>query len=155
AAGFALEHRFRDFIFASGITGNPPLYFPIFSETPGAERGIPIADPLRGFSGAVAVTSTLRLWGAEASSVLALYRTPWVELTALVGFRYAELRESLQIYNTTTDLVFGNVTNLSDSFRTRNQFYGGQLGSRLAFVRNRCSLDITGKVALGSTHQVV
>lgn len=154
-SGFALEHRFNEFATASDRTGNPPLYFPIFSEIAGAERGIPIADPLRGFSGAVAVSSTLRLWGAECNGVLALHRNPWLEFTLLAGFRYADLRENLQIHNTTTDLVFGNVTSLNDSFTTRNQFYGGQIGSRLAVVHDRFSLDIIGKVALGSTHQVV
>lgn len=154
-SGFALEHRFKDLVFASDRTGNPPLYFPIFSEIAGAERGVPIADPLRGFSGAVAVTSTLRLWGAECNGVLAVGRIPWLEVTLLAGFRYADLRENLQIYNTTTDLVFGNVVSLNDSFTTRNQFYGGQIGSRLAFVHDRLSLDVVGKVALGSAHQVI
>src|SRR5262249_31394543 len=121
----------------------------------GAERGIPIADPLRAFSGDVGVTSTLRLWGAEFNGILAVGRNPWLELTLLVGFRYANLRETLQINNTTTDLVFGNVTNLNDSFNTRNQFYGGQIGGRLAVQRDRFFLDINGGVALGSTHQVV
>ncbi len=153
--GFALEHRFREFILASDQTGNPPLYFPIFSETAGAERGIPIADPLRAFSGRMALSSTLRLWGAECNGVLAVGSNSWMELYLLAGFRYADLRENLQIYNTTTDLVFGNVTSLNDSFTTRNQFCGGQLGGRLSIMRERCTLDVAGKVALGSTHQVV
>ena len=154
-AGFALEHRFRDYTLTSDRTGNPPLYFPIFSETAGAERGIPIADPLRGFSGVVALSSTLRVWGAECNGVLVAGRYPWMEFTVLAGFRYADLRENLQLYNTTTDLVFGNVTSLNDSFTTRNQFYGGQVGGRLALFHERCSLDVTGKVAVGSAHQVI
>jgi hypothetical protein len=153
--GFALEHRFKDFAAASDKAGNPPLYFPIFSETAGAERAIPIADPLRSFSGDVGVTSTLRLWGAECNGILVVGRNPWLELTLLAGFRYANLRETLQINNTTTDSVFGNVTNLNDSFNTRNQFYGGQIGSRLSVQRDRSFLDISVVVALGSTHQVV
>ncbi len=153
--GFALERRVSSFAVASAKAGNPPLYFPIFSETAAAERGIPIADPLRSFSGDVVVNSTVRLWGAEFNGILTLLRNPDLEFTLLAGFRYADLRETLQIYNTTTDLIFGNVTILNDSFDTRNQFYGGQIGSRLAVQRHRFSLDLTGKVALGSTHQVV
>src|SRR5262249_25059503 len=99
--------------------------------------------------------STLRLWGAEVNGIVPLLRNFDLECTLLAGFRYADLRETLQIYNRTTDLTFGNVTRLNDSFDTRNQFYGGQIGSRLAVQRYRCALDITGKVALGSTHQVV
>src|SRR5207237_150086 len=40
-------------------------------------------------------------------------------------------------------------------FDTRNQFYGGQIGIRSTWQRDRLALDLTGKLALGSTHQVV
>jgi hypothetical protein len=84
-----------------------------------------------------------------------LVRNPWLEFSLLAGFRYADLRENLLLYNATTDLIFGNVTDLADAFATRNQFYGGQIGSRLTVWRDAFSLDMTGKIALGSTHQVV
>ncbi len=154
-SGFILEHRTKRFVAASDKVGNPPLYFPIATGTAGAERGIPIADPLRSFSGAVGIISSLQLWGAECNGNLTLIRNSGLEFTLLAGFRYADLRENLQIYNTSTDLIFGNVTNLNDSFSSRDQFYGGQIGGRLAVQRERFSLDITGKVALGATHQVV
>jgi hypothetical protein len=154
-SGFLLQRSSNTFSAASNSAGNPPLYFPIFSGIAGAERAIPIADPLRGFSGNVDVTSTLQLWGAELNAMFPFYRQLGLELTLLAGFRYAELRESLSIHNTTTDLMFGNVTILNDSFDTRNQFYGGQIGGRLAFQLERFSLDVTGKVALGLTHQLV
>ncbi|HLJ93559.1 MAG TPA: BBP7 family outer membrane beta-barrel protein [Gemmataceae bacterium] len=153
--GFALEHETNHFAVASDKAGNPPLYFPIFSETVGTERAIPIADPLRSFSGNVVVNTSLRLWGAEANGIVTVIRNSGVELLLLAGFRYADLTESLQIYNTTTDLIFDNVTSLHDAFFTHNQFFGGQLGSRLAIQGDCFSLDLTGKVALGSTHQVV
>src|SRR5262249_2839194 len=107
--GFFLERHINKFAVASDKAGNPPLYFPIFSEISGAERGIPIADPLRSFSGDVIVNSTLRLWGAELNGTGTLVRNPWLEFSLLAGFRYADLRENLLIYNTTTDLLFGNV----------------------------------------------
>lgn len=154
-SGFVLERVTRIFTVASDEAGNPPLYFPIFSPIEGAERGIPIADPLRSFSGAVGVNATLELWGADLNGIVTLIGGPDLEVTLLAGFRYADLREKLRIYNTTADLVFGNVTSLNDVFDTINQFYGGQIGSRLAVQRNHCFLDITGKVASGSTYQAV
>jgi Putative beta barrel porin-7 (BBP7) len=154
-SAFVLERRTKRFAAGSDMAGNPPLYFPIFSAVAGAERGIPIADPLRGFSGDVIVNSTLQLWGAECNGVFTLVRNSAWDVTLLAGFRYADLRESLQIYNTTTDLIFSNVTNLTDLFSTTNQFYGGQIGGRLAFQHDCWSLDVTGKVALGATHEVV
>jgi hypothetical protein len=152
---FALERVSSTFSAASDHTGLPPLYFPIFSGIANAERGIPIADPLRGFSGEVDVNSNLQLWGAEGNFMGAFYRNPNCEFDMLVGFRYADLRERLQIHNSTTDLIFGNTSILNDSFQTINQFYGGQLGGRLTVQRNWLSLSVTGKIALGSAHQVV
>jgi hypothetical protein len=155
ASGFLLENRLDHFAAASDANGNPPLYFPRFNAFTGAEGGVPIADPLRGFAGSVAVTSALQLWGAEGNGCLALWRSPGLELCLLMGFRYADLKESLNINNTTTDLIFLNTTTLTDSFGTRNQFYGGQIGARLDLERGRFSLDMTGKLAMGSTHEVV
>ena len=152
-SGFVFERGTKRVTAGSDAAGSPPLYFPI--ATPGGEMGIPIADPLRGFSGTVGLITTLQLWGADANGILTVVRNPVLEWTVLGGFRYADLRERLQIYNTTTDLIFDNVISLDDSFRTRNQFYGGQIGSRFAFERNQFSLDLTGKLALGATHQVV
>ena len=154
-SGFVLERLTHLFTATSDSAGKPPLYFPISTGTADGERGIPIADPLRGFSGSVGVNSSLRLWGAEFDGIVALSRNPWFEVTLLAGFRYADLREELHIFNTTKDFIFDNTTNLIDLFGTRNQFYGGQLGSSFAVQLDRCSLVVTGKVALGSTHQVV
>src|SRR5438445_717642 len=135
--------------------GNPPLYFPIFSEIAGAERAIPIADPLRGFSGDVAVTSSLRLWGVDWNGLVALFRNSNMELTFLLGSRYASLKERLQIQNTTTDLIFNNTEILNDLFATRNQFYGSQIGSRLFLTYDRLTLDVISKLALGVNRQTV
>jgi hypothetical protein len=154
-SGFFLERHVSRYFIASDKSGNPPLYFPIFSEIAGAERAIPIADPLRAFSGNVLVASNLRLWGAECNGMVNLIHYLGMEFSLLGGFRYVDLRENLQINNTTTDLLFKNVTVLDDSFGTHNQFYGGQIGTRFGFQRDCFSLDLTAKLALGPTHQEV
>src|SRR5206468_4254126 len=154
-SGFALGRVQSRFALASDPAGNPPLYFPIFSEIAGAERAVPIADPLRGFSGNVAVTSSLRLWGLDWNGLVPLFRYPNWELTVLTGSRYADLKERLQIQNTTTDLIFNNTEILNDLFATRNQFFGSQIGSRLFVVYDCFTLDITTKIALGMTHEVI
>jgi hypothetical protein len=152
---FLLERACHRFSAASNSTGSPPLYFPIFSGIAGGERGIPVADPLRGFSGDVNVNSSLQFWGAEANFTGTIYREAGSDFAVLVGFRYADLRERLQINNTTKDLLFGNVATLNDSFQTSNQFYGAQIGGRLSTQWDFISLSLTGKVALGSAHQFV
>ena len=42
-----------------------------------------------------------------------------------------------------------------DSFETRNQFYGGQVGARAEYRRGPWFLDLRGMVALGNTRQSV
>jgi hypothetical protein len=154
-SGFFLARRTNQFAAGSDQFGNPPLYFPAFNVVAGAERAVAISDPLRLFSGDVFVATTLRLWGAELNGVLNICRRPGLDVAFLTGFRYADLRENLQIHNTTTDLLFINTTVLNDHFDTRNQFYGGQIGSRVSWQRERWSVDVTGKIGLGSAHQVV
>jgi hypothetical protein len=153
SSGFFIERLTQNFSLTSD--GTLPLYFPIFSTIAGAERAIPIADPLRQFSGDVGVQSSLRLWGVEGNTVLTPVRNFAVEWNLLSGFRYADLLEHLNINNTTTDLAFNNVMALAEVFGTHNQFYGGQVGSRLGIQMQRFSIETIGEVAIGVTHEVV
>jgi hypothetical protein len=77
----------------------------------------------------------------------------------LAGVRYLNLREDLTITENVQNLPTAPppVNNarafVYDDFATRNQFYGGQVGLDAEFSRGPWSLDVTGKVALGDTHQ--
>jgi hypothetical protein len=154
-SGFLLQNMSNTWSDGSNAAGSPPLYFPRFNPLNGFEDAVPISDPLRGFSGNVNVTSTLQVWGAEANGVLSLWTRPGLEILGLVGFTSLGLGESLQINNTTNDLIFGKTTNLQDYFGTHNQFYGAQFGARANMVWNSWSLDVTGKLAMGATVQSV
>ena len=50
-----------------------------------------------------------------------------------------------------TSSVSPESTTVSDSFRTLNQFYGGEFGMVEKWWRDRWSLQVLGKVALGAT----
>jgi Putative beta barrel porin-7 (BBP7) len=160
-SGFVLERRSSRFYTASDKAGNPLLAFPFFNRTPGAEGEdfLRISDPTAAgqYAGNVLVASSLQLWGAEVNGIACLWRTPTMDFTFLAGFRYLDLQESLRIFNQTNDFsVDPNiVTVLNDRFGTRNQFYGGQIGGRLNWQCNRLDVDLTGKLGLGATHQVV
>src|SRR5262249_54221615 len=43
----------------------------------------------------------------------------------------------------------------ADQFDTHNHFYGGQLAARVDYRWRNFSVDLTGKVALGSVHETV
>ena len=50
-----------------------------------------------------------------------------------------------------TSSVSPDSATVSDSFRTLNQFYGGEFGMVEKWWRDRWSLQVLGKVALGAT----
>jgi Putative beta barrel porin-7 (BBP7) len=117
---------------------------------------MPITSPGL-FAGSISVTSSLQLWGAEANGVMSLVRSGSFEWTGLVGFRYVDLYETLNISSNSADILTDPATVLlqRDQFNTRNQFAGAQLGSRFTWMGDRFGFDVTGKVALGATHQTV
>lgn len=65
------------------------------------------------------------------------------------GFRYLMLEDRLAV-NMTSSVSTESAT-VSDSFRTLNQFYGGEFGMVEKWWRDRWSLQVLGKVALGAT----
>jgi hypothetical protein len=81
----------------------------------------------------------------------------------LGGFRYVGMTDSLTIAERGLVIrdfpnngpVVGDSFALTDSFKTRNQFYGGQLGARAEIAWGKFVIDMRGKCALGSTTQVV
>src|SRR5262249_26286306 len=104
---------------------------------------------------AVTVSSRTRLGGAEMNSLVNLIRGSNVGVDLIAGFRYLNLKENLALDNTTVDTISNTITQLHDRFDTGNQFYGGQIGTRLTWAQNSWSVALTGKVALGDTQQVV
>jgi hypothetical protein len=84
------------------------------------------------------------LWGAEANLVGCLVNRPRFGLDLLGGFRYLSLDEDLAVSH-------GNGT---ESFRTRNQFWGGQVGSQIEVRWGRVFTHLVGKAAVGSVHEV-
>ena len=73
------------------------------------------------------------------------------------GFRYLMLEDRLavnmtsSVSTTTPGGLPINSSTVSDSFRTLNQFYGGEFGMVEKWWRDRWSLQVLGKVALGAT----
>ena len=86
----------------------------------------------------------------------------------VAGYRFLDLEDQLGITETltTTSPTPVDPTNptgaqgvsaflVHDQFNTQNSFNGGDLGMKFAFERNRWSLDLFPRIALGSTHSVV
>lgn len=171
ASYFFLGSRSNDFTAnSSGAPGSRVLARPFFDVSTGLPNSELIAFPGLA-SGAVSVTSTTELQGAEANLICNLCcscgdcgdccgpaRSYRVDLIG--GFRYLDLREGLGVVENsmvlpTSPALAGDAISAFDQFDTRNQFYGGQLGVRAEVRQNRLFANLMGKLAIGDTHETV
>jgi Putative beta barrel porin-7 (BBP7) len=164
--GFFFGTQSRTASLGSDATGNPFLFRPFLNvDTGNANAGSIISIPT-GLAGAVDVSSRTQLWGFDVLGSVTLARTSDYKLTALAGFRYLDLREGLDIRESTTDLAGignfggpptfpGDQFTILDSFHTRNQFYGGEVGVRGETHFGKLVLSANANVSLGVTHQVI
>jgi hypothetical protein len=158
--GFILEQgRNGSAVTTDGGAANPVLARPFVNLdlVPPALDAIIVGGP--GLAGAIIERETTRLWGVEANGVLNWRDDCHRRTDLLAGFGYTDLRETLGITSTTTNVgnpalaTFSTV--LDDAVNTRNQFYAGQVGARTTWTFGKLSLAMTGKIALGVNHETV
>jgi hypothetical protein len=159
ASGFLLERGATGFRASSPGAPGPVVSIPFNALAP---FGTPPLNPpgetalnAGGGPNTVTALSTTRLWGAEANALANLARDDRFRVDALAGFRYLDLQEGLGLRDVFPDAVTGGTVTVGDSFSTRNQFYGGQLGARFGTTFRGFTLDATAKAALGWTHESV
>lgn len=163
ADGFITEHRSKFRNIGGGIINRP-----FFDATTGLATALAVSnDPL--FTGELATTNTARLasGGINLRRNVA-YNERW-QADIFYGFRYYDVDESLVIYqrtvlpNTITltapgslpqTVLAGTPVALRDRSYTRNQFWGGEIGSRLEWKHGMTYLALTPKLAFGSIHQI-
>ncbi len=141
----------------------------------------PRGDP-RSLDGAINISAITRFHGAGAHFLFTTCRqescsTDDCDCTTnhdrfradfIAGYRYLDLEDQLGITETLTatsptPVDPNNPTGaqgvsaflIHDQFNTQNSFNGGDLGMKFEFQRNRWSLDLFPRVALGSTHSTV
>lgn len=161
---FLLENR----SVGDTAVGNPVLARPFFDTSTGTENVRVLTAP-GAFAGGLSMSSSSRLWGADAGGVLRLTegKQAW-SLDAVGGFKFLSLEESLQITDFAQVLPGGGVTafngvgqaapartDVSDFFSTQNRFYGAGLGLRVGWTSERWFGGLTGKASLGTTRQTV
>lgn len=166
---FVLEDDGDDFTVISA--GSPILTRPLVDALTGAETVEFVAFPGL-LSGSVDISSSSQLQGGEVNFIKNLCCCPCSHrVDLLAGFRYMELEDELTITETITTLAplpptivipgvavpvpAGTSLTVVDRFETENRFYGGQIGARAEFWRGRVFANVTGKLAIGSTHQIV
>jgi hypothetical protein len=138
----------------------PVLARPFFDVVAGGEEVEIVSFPGL-IAGNVSVQAPSELWGLEANLICPLCITCNRRINFLVGPRYLQLAEAihivedLQILNDINGFQAGQRVRVADSFRTRNQFWGAQLGVEGRWLAGRFTVDGRARVALGVTHQEV
>jgi hypothetical protein len=116
----------------------------------------------------MAITTGARIAGVQTNGVLNLTHTiPGITIHFLTGWRYWDLDESLTVYQSTAPLGASSIPFLGEQFgvgsglaitdriRTRNQFYGGQLGVQSEYRYQMLILGLGTTLGVGPVHQVI
>lgn len=142
---------------AASVPAVYPLSGPSFS-TPSRTIFIPqqettITIPgitIPGASAVVGFDTHSQLCGYDLNGMMCACVEGPFRLELLGGYRYLRLREDLLLLaSSTSQPANGDVFTTSDSFTTRNNFYGGQVGARVVLDGGFVFADVTGKVAAG------
>jgi hypothetical protein len=147
--------------FNASSPGEPGLFRPLLFTSDNANHHEVVAftgpnpnnaDVLK-VAGGINVKTSNDLWGAEANLRSRLLCGSWYRVTLLGGFRYLGMEDRLDIFeNPTTFFKSGvppSTTTVNDSFRTGNNFYGGNLGAETELKFGKFIVDMRGKCALG------
>jgi len=136
-------------------SGFQSLGLPYINATTGREDVFPLAAP--GIStGSIFVTTTTRAQGAEANFVANLYDGKSLRLNGLAGYRFLQVQEGLTLEQMRTRFgTPGEFGPIYDQFDAHNRFHGGQFGLHADISGQWVFCELTGKVALGQTFEVV
>jgi hypothetical protein len=100
--------------------------------------------------------SRVELFGEEANAVVPLASGGALCCDLLVGTRFLQMRDRLDLTATghllpDRTVLFG----LTDHFRAHDAFYGGQVGLRGRWTWGNCFADLRGTAALGGDDQQI
>jgi hypothetical protein len=174
---FMLGQRTTRFSAESDLMGNPILAIPFYRSSvdasgnpvlPPGETATFVSQPGE-FAGNVAVTATTRLLGADINVRKQLWQGSgllpgnWC-WEGLAGFRYMRLDESLNLHVNSVclsnncasvQLPINSLTISDDSFKTLNNFFGGQIGLEGEWRHGRWVVTLQGKLAVGMSQESV
>jgi hypothetical protein len=137
---------------SSASMGNPILARPFFNTTTGAEDSHVIAFPDVA-NGTFNASSTENFQGAEIMWRRAIIRGGDGRIDLLAGYRFNRLTDGLEIADSTSGTSApGTTISTADSFHTKNDFNGGNLGFATQWRRGRWSLETLLKMGIGQTN---
>jgi hypothetical protein len=177
--GFDMERDSRRYTTRSAVTGTPLLARPYYDTVTGRQSSLIVASPATGQGYFTTGTST-EAWGVEANLTMNLYRAAPTQVwgysaSLLGGLRFAVLDERFSAISqsdirenvpfTFANEHFGSFLNAArggdsvmlvyDSFHTRNEFYGINLGLQQELRYGRWFTALSTKIAFGDMRQVI
>jgi hypothetical protein len=164
--GFLTVPNQQTFSLASDPNGNPLLTRPVFATDVGDQRVFLTAFPDQ-FAGKFTIENKSLIGGTEFNARYHTYNCQRLHAEALLGVRYMRLSEGMRIEDNVNGIngatipfpplggpAFSGFSD-QDIFSTTNQFFGAQIGSRLAWENQWFTLAGFAKVGLGATVQRV
>jgi hypothetical protein len=150
---FFLSRASKRSSISSDDNGSPALRVPFFDVQTDLEDSSPLATPGL-YRGSAWLKVDNRMQGAELN-LLGTFCTGCdsLEIQWFGGFRWWNFQENLKFFANSPIINPPSIYNYNDSFRVKNNFYGGQLGA--SFNYNYCSFsfNLAAKVALGAMNQ--
>lgn len=104
-----------------------------------------------GATGAAGFKSELDIVAAELYGRALLGQSRNHRLELIGGYSHFNISDSMSMWGAGSD--GGNLWNFSDSFKTRNEFHGGQIGAEISLSRGRWTASSLTKVHLGNMDQ--
>lgn len=166
---FGMRQRITNFASASDPTGRPLLVRPVVA-TNLIPRDVVFVSSFPDLAaGAIEINSSSLLWGVEVQTLINLGFEEGSSFDFLLGYRYMELAEYLNIFSTASSLepiLFpitfnglrqgpGASTEVSDLFKTTNHFSGAQLAARYLRYGESFYMVLDTKLGIGATQQYV
>jgi hypothetical protein len=118
-------------------------------------------------AGKIDANTSTQFGGWEIDGLRNLMRDGSLEINLVVGFRAADLHETLSVQSDLQPLqanaltfaghpiYVGDQLFVGDRFGATTHFYGPQIGMKVNWTYNRFDIDFAGKLAMGVSHESV
>jgi hypothetical protein len=146
--------------FTANSNGSPILARPFFNTETQRNDAILLAYP-NIVTGGITVTANSRVYGNEINLRRSLWNNGCRRVDVLAGYRFFQMNEDLRVRTDTTSIdprstiPIGTTFGILDSFHTRSQFNGGQIGVNSVWDNGCWGLDLLAKLAIGGMSQRV
>lgn len=137
---------------AADANGSPPLRVPYFNVSTGLPDSSPLATP-GVFTGSASLNLSNKMQGAELNIIKEMPSDDCTSLKVFAGFRYWNFNDNVKFSAASPLVVIPTVYNYQDTFRTQNNFYGGQMGAMYRQNVSCLFFDVKGKLAMGAMCQ--